>query len=65
MISCSTYMTIVIYFYIYILYIIRSVLRIFSEFGGRGAILSYGSLVSSFMAFYILKVYPYIIYSDE
>ena len=55
MISCSTYMTIVICFYIYILYIIRSVLRIFSEIGGGSAILVYGSLVSSLMAFYILK----------
>ena len=50
MISCSTYMTIVIYIYI----IIRSVLRIFSEFGGGPAILVYGLLASSLMAFYIL-----------
>ena len=54
MISCSTYVTIVIYLYIYMLYIIRSVLRIFSEIGGGPAILVYGSLASSLMAFYIL-----------
>ena len=65
MISCSTYMTIVIYLYIYILYIMRSVLRIFSEIGGGGGDLSlrFAGLLPHGLLY--IKVYPYIIYSDE
>ena len=64
MISCSTYMTIVIYLYIYILYIIRSVLRIFSEIGGAGDLsLRFAGLLPHGLLY--INVYPYIIYSDE
>ena len=68
MLSCYISMTIVIYiFFIYIYYNSYVVfLRIFSEIGGGPAILVYGSLVFSFMAFLNMYIENYLYnYSDE